>query len=293
MNENAALVASIAKSDLFRDYGHAYTETTGLPLAIRPLECWQLPLHNQRKENAFCALMAARNGTCAACLRAQDRLTRSAMDAPATTVCLRGLSEGAAPIRLGEKTIGFLQTGQVLPTAPTEPQFDKVLRGIREAGIETDAAVLREAYFKTPVMPPRRLQSITQLLGIFTQHLALKINEIALRSQQAEPALVLKAKAYIGEHQQEPITLEEVAKAVHTSKFNFCRIFKKATGLTFTEYLARVRTERAKTLLTDLNRRVSEIAYDVGFQSLTHFNRIFRAITGISPTAYREQFGHA
>jgi AraC-like DNA-binding protein len=48
-----------------------------------------------------------------------------------------------------------------------------------------------------------------------------------------------------------------------------------------------VRVEKAKPLLVDRDRRVSEIAYDVGFQSLTHFNRVFRKIVGQSPTDYR------
>jgi AraC-like DNA-binding protein len=59
--------------------------------------------------------------------------------------------------------------------------------------------------------------------------------------------------------------------------------------LTFTDYLARLRIEKAKTLLLDRNRRISEIAYDVGFQSLTHFNRVFKAITGQSPSDYRKK----
>ncbi|MEP6938065.1 MAG: helix-turn-helix domain-containing protein, partial [Chthoniobacterales bacterium] len=50
---------------------------------------------------------------------------------------------------------------------------------------------------------------------------------------------------------------------------------------------ARVRIEKAKALLLDRRRRVSEVAYEVGFQSLTHFNRVFRKITGQSPTSFR------
>jgi AraC-like DNA-binding protein len=72
------------------------------------------------------------------------------------------------------------------------------------------------------------------------------------------------------------------------STFYFCKMFKKATGLTFTEYLGRVRVEKAKTLLLNPHLRISEIAYDVGFQSLTHFNRVFREITGEAPTAFRD-----
>src|SRR6202051_2055623 len=67
-----------------------------------------------------------------------------------------------------------------------------------------------------------------------------------------------------------------------------CSQFATATGLTFTDYLSRVRVEKAKTLLLNPHLRISEIAYDVGFQSLTHFNRVFREITGEAPTAFRD-----
>jgi AraC-like DNA-binding protein len=66
-------------------------------------------------------------------------------------------------------------------------------------------------------------------------------------------------------------------------------MFKKATGINFTDYVARVRIEKAKNLLLNPNLRISEIAYEVGFQSLTHFNRVFKKILGRSPTDYRTQ----
>jgi len=78
-----------------------------------------------------------------------------------------------------------------------------------------------------------------------------------------------------------------VAKAVNTSTSYFCRIFKKYTGLNFTDYVSRIRIEKAKSLLLNPNLRISEIAYEVGFQSLTHFNRVFKRVVGQSPTVYR------
>ena len=75
---------------------------------------------------------------------------------------------------------------------------------------------------------------------------------------------------------------------MNTSTFYFCKLFKRTTGLTFTDYLARVRIEKAKRLLLDQNRRVSEVAYEVGFQSLTHFNRVFKKLADRSPTSYRQ-----
>ena len=57
--------------------------------------------------------------------------------------------------------------------------------------------------------------------------------------------------------------------------------------MNFTEYVSRVRIENAKNLLLNPNLRISEIAYQVGFQSLTHFNRVFKKVAGESPTEYR------
>jgi AraC-like DNA-binding protein len=71
------------------------------------------------------------------------------------------------------------------------------------------------------------------------------------------------------------------------STFYLCKMFKKVTGLNFTEYVARVRVEKSKNLLLNPNARVSEVAFATGFQSLTHFNRTFRRFAGLSPTQYR------
>jgi len=79
-----------------------------------------------------------------------------------------------------------------------------------------------------------------------------------------------------------------VAKASGASVFHFCKVFHKATGLTFTDYVARVRLDDAKTELLNPSRRISEVAYDVGFQSLTQFNRTFKRVFGQSPTKFRD-----
>jgi AraC-like DNA-binding protein len=83
------------------------------------------------------------------------------------------------------------------------------------------------------------------------------------------------------------MSLTDVAKAAGASVFHFCKVFRKTTGLKFTDYLARVRLEDARNRLLNPTLRVSEIAYDVGFQSLTQFNRTFKRVFGQSPTQFR------
>ena len=82
-------------------------------------------------------------------------------------------------------------------------------------------------------------------------------------------------------------TIADIREASGASVFHFCKVFKKTTGLKFTDYVARVRLEDAKTQLLNPSRRISEVAYDVGFQSLTQFNRMFKRIFGQSPTEFR------
>ena len=111
-----------------------------------------------------------------------------------------------------------------------------------------------------------------------------------IQRDNAEPPMVRRAKDFIREHHTEDLRLPQVAQFANTSPFHFCKLFKQATGLTFTKFLSRVRIESSKGLLINPQLRVSEVAYEVGFQSLTHFNRVFQKILGQSPTEYRLKF---
>ena len=148
---------------------------------------------------------------------------------------------------------------------------------------------LEKAYFGTRVLASRQYESVLRLLAIFGQHLSALSNQITVRETQAEAPPITKARAFIVAHQAEEISLADVARAVNLSEFYFCKMFKKETGLTFVDYLARVRVETLKQLLLNPHKRVSEAAYEAGFQSLSQFNRVFRRIAGEAPSAYREK----
>jgi len=110
---------------------------------------------------------------------------------------------------------------------------------------------------------------------------------LVVEQENAEPLLVTRARHFIAANKAETLSLAAVAKAAGASVFHFCKVFRKSTGLKFTEYVSRVRLEDAKGRLLNPNLRISEIAYDVGFQSLTQFNRTFKRTFGQSPTEFR------
>jgi len=286
------LIETLTGSKIYQDYERAFSEMTGMPMMLRSVESWQLPHHGKNFENPFCKILAQKSGSCAACLQTQQQLSETATHAPKTVVCQAGLSDTAVPVRMGEQLIGFLTTGQVFCKKPTRTQFRRTARMLAGWGVETDLKKLDEAYFGTRVLSGREHDSVVKLLTIFAEHLSIASNQIVVREQNAEPPIIARAKQFISDHQTDDLSLEKVASAVHTSKFYFCKIFKRETGINFTDYLSRVRLERAKNLLLNPNLRVSEIAYEVGFQSLTHFNRVFKRILGRSPTDYRVRLAH-
>jgi AraC-like DNA-binding protein len=128
-----------------------------------------------------------------------------------------------------------------------------------------------------------------RLLTFFARQLSALSNQILIEEENAEPAVVTRAREYIAANKTVPLSLSVVAKAAGASVFHVCKTFHRSTGLNFTDYVARARVEDARTGLRNPNRRVSEVAYDVGFQSLTQFNRTFKRIFGESPSEYREK----
>jgi AraC-like DNA-binding protein/ligand-binding sensor protein len=293
MNDHTTLLEALTKSPVYRRYERAYSAAIGLPLALRSPQAWQPPFRGKSRENEFCAMMARKSASCAACLRVQQRLTEAATEQSATVKCHFGMLEGAVPVKLGVETIGFLTTGQVLTQEPTDAQLAKVDQTLENLGVEADRTTARKAYQRTKVMPRAQFSSAMHLLEIFAEDLSSKSNHLAMRESHAEPIAVVRAKTYIRENLQEDLTLADVAKAACTSTFYICKLFKRHTGLNITEYVSRLRVEKARELLQNPQLRISEIAYEVGFQSLTHFNRVFRALAGESPSEYREKTGVA
>ena len=284
---NNTVLERLSRSEVYKDYERAFNEATGLPLQLSPIEDWHLAHCGRRHESPFCALLAKQNKACAACLQTQDELTKTAQGEARTVTCFAGFNETAVPLRAGEQLIGFLRTGEVLPHEPSAPGFARVVRQLEKLGIRIDATKLREAYMQSKVVLPKRYEAVLKLLQIFAQHLSMVANQILVQSDNAEAPNITRAREYINAHYAEDLSLAAVAQAAHMSTFYFCKQFKKATGLSFTEYLSRVRVEKAKEQLLNPHMRVSEVAYEVGFQSLTHFNRVFKKLNGESPTTYR------
>jgi AraC-like DNA-binding protein/ligand-binding sensor protein len=287
------VVDGMLRSKLYRDYRRAFTRATGLPLELHAPDEMKVHRPATVKAAPFCTLMAKANASCAACYALQMELEEKAQLEAKTIKCFAGLCETEVPVRVGENVIAFLHTGHILLDRPDKAHFNQVAEELIRWGTHVDLKQAEEAYFATRVISQPHYKSLVQLLAIFAEHLATSGGQLTLRQNRSEPSSVSRARKIIDLQSQDEVSLGQVAKLVNVSANYFSELFHKTTGIRFVDYVARVRIEKAKTMLSDSRARISEVAYDVGFKSLSQFNRAFKKFAGVAPKGYRARSGGA
>lgn len=101
--------------------------------------------------------------------------------------------------------------------------------------------------------------------------------------------LIDKAKKYVNENYEKKISLEEMADFLFINPAYFSVVFKKVTGLNFTDYIARIRVEKAKLMLEKSRYLVKDIAIKVGYDDYTYFCKVFKKIENSTPLEYRSK----
>lgn len=96
-----------------------------------------------------------------------------------------------------------------------------------------------------------------------------------------------RARRYIDDNYSQPIDLDLLAKQACFSRYHFIRLFRHAFGVTPHQYLMRVRVEKAKEMLIMQKFNVTEVCFEVGFESLGSFSSLFKRISGRTPLDYR------
>src|SRR5665213_2120560 len=147
---------ALTSSKIYRDYVRAFNDMTGLPLALQPVETWQLPHHGHRNENPFCAMISRTSRACAACLQTQERLCARAAREPQAIICPAGLCDTAVPVRMSDRLIGYLQCGHFFRKKPDKKQFERTAGLVAKWGLDVDTEKLKAAYFSTKVINTRQ-----------------------------------------------------------------------------------------------------------------------------------------
>jgi AraC-like DNA-binding protein/ligand-binding sensor protein len=198
--------------------------------------------------------------------------------------CHAGLVDFVVPVHIEGVHVATINGGEVLAEAPSEERFQRFLRRVRNLGV--DPEILRPLYFQSPYLTTEKLEQTLKLLSFFS-HYFCEVSSQLNSSANGERVEIDRAKEYIRLHFREPLRLRDVARRAYLSPAYFSHVFHKSTAACFSEYLQGVRIAESAKLLRTTGRSITDIACSVGFNNISHFNRVFRKQIGCSPSQYR------
>ena len=273
----------LAASPTVREQQVAFTCATGVPLTLSPASAQALA------DGTFCVKGCLGGHSGEAC---RDKLLRAEKRAvtrlgPVQYCCPSGLVKILVPVFIAGRHAGILLAGPFALHSLDADRLERLTDRLEKVGLGGRAEQLQTTWRFTPQLSSAKCRAAETLLRMFGKYL----EEIGKQFLQSRPApsspLLKKIEAFLAECRDGQVSLKEVAACVNLSPCHFCAVFKKQTGLTFSQYRLRQRLEKARELLADGGRRVSDVAFESGFESIPYFNRAFRWQFGCSPTEFR------
>lgn len=293
MKRGAAVFEKLKVSPLLGEFHKAFKLATGLPLRIVGPDTQEWALQgNDENRSPFCVTLNTCASACDACREVNQKLMARAQKVAGASSCkcFTGMSSTAVPVKLGPQVIAYLRTGQIFTSTPSEEMFQKAISVVDQNELTSEIKErLHKSYFSTRELTPDRFQSMVDLLVIFAGQLSQLAGEIAIAADEVESPGIRRAKKIIHENLDEKLSAGDIATEVGMSPSHFSRSFKQEIGVTVTEYITRCRINWACRELGRPNARISDVAFMVGFQSLSQFNRAFLKIVGLNPTEFRRE----
>jgi AraC-like DNA-binding protein/ligand-binding sensor protein len=205
---------------------------------------------------------------------------------PAVYRCHAGFIDIVVPLFVNKKYIGSLTAGQILNKKPDEKSY-RVFRE-KTSYLDVDEKRLHENFFHVKVLSDNQINALVELLKLIGNYIVESEDKLLFLESAAEKEKILLARKYIENKFKETVTVAEIATHVYMSESYFSHQFKEQVGISPVQYLNRYRIEKALQLLKKGTLSKTEIAFEAGFNTLTHFNRIFKKFMKLSPSEYQK-----
>lgn len=196
--------------------------------------------------------------------------------------CHAGICEAVMPLYDKQQPLAYLVFGCFLDDSPLEEQWERTRS--RMDWWPGGAEELREAFFQFRQYTPQQLQAYSETLEALSAYIRLK--GMILRTEQTD---LRKLELYLDQHYMEKLSLASVAKELHIGRTKLCSLAKELSGgHTLSWLIAQRRIDAAKLLLLQSSSTVSAVAEAVGISDYNYFSKIFRSVTGTTPSAFRK-----
>jgi AraC-like DNA-binding protein len=283
------MTINIAGKKILQDYHAVLYKLTGIAIDYISETGEIMTLCPAEHYNPLCSYIYNCPGGAAACARADRENIEKAAASKKSVIyeCHAGLIDIIVPLFVNGQYIGCLTTGQILKQKPTKKSFREFLNKVKTLKLNEEQ--LREYYFKTVVMSERQIEAMVELMSLVGNYILESENKLLFLESINERKKVLAARQFIEQNYKKKLTVDNIANSVFLSESHFGHIFKHEVGISPINYLNRFRIDKAKELLRNTKSSITDIAYSVGFNSLPHFNRIFKEMEGVSPGYCRKK----
>ncbi|HET9325672.1 MAG TPA: helix-turn-helix domain-containing protein [Candidatus Eisenbacteria bacterium] len=283
------------RSEALEEFENSFRQATHLWVKLAPNPPEGTHVLSAAACTPACALVSSTPRGTAYCVKMELAACRraGATRSMCQQRCFARIAIAAAPVLVGGTHVATLLAGHVLRRLPDDATLASVGRRLNRWGAAVRLAEVQRAYEATPRITGKEWRGAVKLLELFADHLAEQAAHGLLRPAGSPPSWLDAAQHFVRQHHDERITMRDAARQVNLSRYHFCKMFRRFTGQTFTEYITRVRLQKAKELLRSSQLRVVEVVDLAGFGSVPQFNSVFRRYVGRSPTAYRRDLASA
>jgi len=253
-----------------------------------------IPAQNESLATGGGSVCRALDGLCGRrplCVKVHSTMRRAVVESGCLQQirCPLGFLLLAVPVQRSENGCSLLEFGPLGVEHKTRAEFEQ---GLNRLGFSPALRThLRAPLNALRTVRAEDIEGVLALLERVAASIADEMLRVSSRARVLEPKAVAAARRYAELHIGDKISLMDVARHVALSPDHFSRLFRRKAGVSFGEYMNRCRVANAQRLLGESTQRVGEISFACGFDSVPHFNRVFRRVTGTSPTVYRRHKG--
>ena len=231
-----------------------------------------LPQKHKIHDAPVCTAMKATVAGYEVCYANRNAIVRRALEIkkPFHTTCPNGLLEYIHPVLMGEEVAALVFVGNACPVGGEATLAER---------LAADPAL-----FDT-VAVDFDLEACVRYAKLIESYIRVLLDTYA---SSANDPLIENIKNYVAENADYSVDLATLAAVFHYNEKYLGRLFKRQTGESFSAYINRQRAARAASLLLKSGNTVAGIVAKTGFSSVNYFNRVFKSLYGVTPTAYRE-----
>ncbi len=238
------------------------------------------PIGSKKSNNLYCRLIQSSKQGFVRCINSNRTLLDECKEKkkPIMHICHAGLVEMAVPILYNDRIIGYVMLGHIRAEGISVDFEDRL------SSIPTDVNLASDVFSSLPTFEDRKLRSIMNLATMFGKYVII---ENLIKPKESEN--LEHIRHYVYENIDKKLTALKIARGVHVSKSTLYNLVSVNFGCTVSEFINKVKIDKAKDLLQKTDLQVDEISQRLGFSSPAYFGKVFKRCVGISPLKYRKE----